>query len=368
VSELFYVPIEPLEERYTESWYRNFPKAFVAKGLDVSVVDGIPLTDHVDVGTFLDINSTVCYKSSQMRSIAGLFHNKRVSNGDIFFIGDTEFWGIEVIRLLADMNNVKVKIFSFLHAGSYTKEDAFEIASPYQKYTELGWVASMDGIFVGTQYHKDAFIERRIKPYAAAEDVKSLSDKIHVTGNPMFYEDYRGFDLPKENKIIISNRFDWEKRPNVSLQFVYLLKKRHPDWEIVVTTSRPKFKSNKQWLVELARNMEADGIIKIKEGLSKEEYHRELATSKVMLSNSIEENFGYCVAEALHYNTAPVLPNKLSHPELVSNDQMFLFDDEDDIVDKVEKIMDLDKVETRKYVARYFDLCMNDIIGHMIND
>lgn len=354
MSKLYYVPIEPLEERYTEQWYRSFPIYFGLHGFEVEVIDGEPLTDFVGVGTFLDINSTIHYKNSQMQKIAKLFQNKEVDPYSVFFFGDTEFWGIESLRLLSQLNQVPVKIYSFLHAASYTKEDAFEVAAPYQKYTELGWIASMDKVFVGSEYHKEAFFKRRIEPLAAPEDHSRLLNKIVVSGNPLFAEDYPNFDLPKEKKIIISNRFDWEKRPNISLQFAYLAKKKHPDWKVVVTTSRPIFKSNKQWLVDIAQEMEKDGIIEIKAGLAKDEYHRELATSKIMLSNSIEENFGYCIAEALFYNTYPLLPNKLSHPELVNGNSKLLFDDEDEILDRMEVLME-ETMDVSHYTNRYLN-------------
>lgn len=353
MSKLFYIPIEPLDERYTEQWYRNFPKAFERIGFTVKIIDGIALKDFVDVGTFLDINSTVHYKSAQMQTISALFCRGEVTDGDVFFIGDTEFWGVEVLRLLADMNNVKIKIFSFLHAASYTKEDAFEIAAPYQKYTELGWIASMDAVFVGSDYHKNAVVDRRIKPLADPADIDELTNKLIVTGNPLFIDEYHRFPgVMKKNKIIISNRFDIEKRPNISLQFAYIAKKRHPDWEIVVTTSRPSFKSNKDWLVTLAKEMERDGIITIKTGLTKEEYHYELVTSRIMLSNSIEENFGYCIAEALVYDTYPLLPNSLSHPELVDGDMQYLFDSDDEILEKMEFLMNK-RHSTQHLLDRY---------------
>lgn len=354
-NRIIYVPIEPLVERYTESWYRNFPVAFREAGHEVIVIDGVPLTDHVGVGTFLDMNSTIHYKNSQMQKIAKMFNDGQIWKNDIFFIGDVEFWGIESIRLMSQMNKIPVNIVGFLHAASYTKEDAFEVAAPYQKYTELGWLAALDRVFVGSQYHKQAVIERRIVPYADPADLHDLSNKIIVTGNPLFEEDYPSFpDVEKTNKIIISNRFDWEKRPNLSLQFAYLAKKRHPDWEIVVTTSRPTFKSNKKWLEELALRMQEDGIITIKSGLTKEQYHRELASSKIMLSNSIEENFGYCIAEAMMYNTYPLLPNSLSHPEVAGFQDMMLFDDEDEIIDKMEYLMQ-QEVYVRELAEYYVD-------------
>jgi len=359
---IYLIPIEPLVERYSESWYRNIPLAFIKKGLEIQVIDGKPLTDVVETGTFLDINSTIAYKNSQMIEISKLFYAKKIKNGDIFFFFDVEFWGIESLRLMAQMNGITINIYGFLHAASHTIEDAFSIAAPYQKYTELGWVAACDKIFVGSSYSKESFVERRIKPYAKDD---SLADKIVVTGNPLFETDYASFpDTVKKEKIIISNRFDWEKRPNLSLNFCHLFKKRYPGIEIAVTTSRPKFTSNKSWLVEYARVLESEGIINIYEGLTKNEYHKHLAESKVMLTNSIEECFGYCIVEALIYNCAVLAPNSCSHPELLKNSKM-LFTSEDEILPKLEYFLFGEKCfHLSHYVDCYYD-SMDNIISNI---
>lgn len=345
MTKLYIVPIEPLAERYTEQWYRRIPEYFSSKDIDVEVIDGYQHSDTVSVGTFLDINTTIMYKNSQMINIAKMFSDGSIENGSIFFFFDTEFWGLESLRLMADMNNISIKIYSFLHAASYTLEDAFAIAAPYQKYTELGWIQACDGVFVGSAYHKQAVLERRVLPFAAPSDVINLTDKIHVVGNPLFLDEYKEFNVQKTNKVILPNRFDWEKRPNISLSFAYILKRKHPDWEFVITTSRSTFKSNRDWLVSLALEMEKDGIVTIKYGLSKEEYHKEIASSKVMLSNSIEESYGYCVAEALVYGTHPLCPNTCSHPEIVDFNHRYLFNNDDEIVEKIEYLMNTnDKV------------------------
>jgi glycosyltransferase involved in cell wall biosynthesis len=353
MKKIFYVPIEPIVGRYCVSWYNNIPPAFKTHGWDVEVIDGIPLSDTIDVGTFLDINSTIHYKNSQMMKISRLFREKKVNNGDIFFFGDIEFWGIESVRLMSQMNKVSVKITGFCHAGSYTKEDAFAVAAFHQKYTEVGWIAACDKIFVGSQYHKNAIIDRRLKPYASKDDVEKLSSRIVVTGNPFFETDYKHFDVKKKKQIILGNRFDIEKRPNLSLDMAYILKKKIPDLNVVVTTSHPKFKSNRKWLEDMARGFEQDGIIEIKEGLTKDEYHKTMAESKISMSNSIEENFGIIIVEAMLYNTYPLLRNELSHPELVMNSPEFLFDDEDEVVDKVLYLLDYNE-DIRWIGARYY--------------
>lgn len=354
MTTLYYVPIEPLPERYTVSWYKNFPKAFHKNGFDVEVIDGDQVSSEVVTGTFLDINNTIIYKSSQLAKIAKMFENKQVKPYSYFFFADVEFWGLESVRLLSQMNKIPIIMVGFLHAASYTIEDAFAVAAPYQQYTELGWLAACDKVFVGSWYHQKAVIERRMKNLPAKER-ESLESRLEVIPNPLFKEDYQEFDEPKQDKIILPNRFDWEKRPNLSLQFAYLAKKAIPDLEVVVTTSRKTFRSNKTWLTTLAREMEKDGIIKIKEGLTKEEYHREMATSKVMLSNSIEENFGYCIAEALYYNTFPLLNMVGSHPEMVRGDAKMLFTDEDQVVDSIKSLLMLPKPSLRHMLKKSFD-------------
>ena len=311
--DLIYVPIEPLEERYTAQWYKHFPVAF-AEHFNVIVIDGEPLQETVKVGTFLDINSTIHYKATQLRKIAALFDAGKIADGTRFFFGDIEFWGIESIRLMADMNRVNIKLTGFLHAASYTKGDAFEIAAPYQRYTEVGWIAAFDTVFVGSAYHRGAVVERRLVPLGADH----LQDRLVVAGNPMFEADYPAYSVNKKQQVVLTNRFDAEKHPDRTLALFAAAKAMHPDWTFVVTTGRKTFTSNDPKLVKVARYMEAEGIIEIRAGLTKDEYHRILAESLVMVSHSPEENFGYCIAEAALYDCQPLLLNCASHPDMVA--------------------------------------------------
>lgn len=325
---LIYVPIESLVERYTEQWRRLIPPALENAGYDVTVIDGVPLHDTVKVGTFLDINSTVSYKMSQLQKIAGMFSAGSVIPGTVFFFGDIEFWGLESVRLMADMNGVPVVITGFLHAASYTREDAFQIAEPYQQYTEVGWIAACDKVFVGSYYHRAAVTTRRLWRLNADR----LGTRIVVTSNPIFLEAYDELDrasVKKQKKVLITNRPDSEKRPLETLELFRKAKLMFPDWEFVLTSSRDTLKSNSEDIVSKFREAEAEGIITIKVGLTKQQYHQELAESWVMVSHSIEENYGYCLVEALLYGCAPLCRMGLSHTELLKNDPRLLFHSND---------------------------------------
>lgn len=383
MSTAWLLPLEPFDSRYTGQWYKEFPLAFKRKYSSVKVIDGEPLSNTIDVGSWLPMNSTVHYKNTQVAKVAEAFQKGLVKDGDFFFSFDLEHWGIEAIKMMAQINKINVRIYAFLHAASYTREDLMEQLAPWQKYTEIGWLSICDKVFVGSEYHKQAVIERRIKPFADPADVQKLSDKIVVTGNPLFADAYHPIQTVKrnvvesgeqvmvggemvsenvqvtveslkKNKIILPNRFDYEKRPNLSLDVAYIVKQRYPDWEFVVTTSNATLRSNQPWLVDKARGMEKDGIITIKEGLSKLQYHTEIAESKVMLTNSIEENFGYCIAESLYYDTMPVAPRGLSHTEMIPNE--LLFDSIEGAVEKIEMVMFGKKrfASGKNYLAKYF--------------
>lgn len=317
---IYLVPIEPLTERYTEQWYRKIPSAF---NLPTTVIDGQELLkEDINVGTFLDINSTTHYKASQLQQIAKLFHTGRVKEGDTFFFYDMEFWGIESVRLLADMNNIKITLAGFLHAASFTKEDAFSIAAPYQQYTEVGWIAAMDYVFVGSEYQKQAVIERRLKPLNALH----LREKIIPTGNPFFESEYETYKTNKRNLALLTNRLDREKRPLETLKLFSRVRKLLPDWEFLVCTGRKRLRGDEEAIAYLQKEN-----IPVRYGLSKAEYHKYLSEAKIVVSHSIEESYGYCIAEALHYGATPLLYNTACHPEWVPYGAV-LFDNEDDAV------------------------------------
>lgn len=350
MSTLYYIPIEPLEERYTEQWYREFPTHFRRHFNEVVVIEGETLTSTIVTGAFLDLNSTMYYKASQVQRLAKLFFEQKIKANDIFFIADLEFPGIEALRYMADLQGIKIIITGFLHAASYTIEDYFEKAAPYGQHFERGWIRMCDIVFVGSEYHRSAVIIRRQlqPPY-----------RIIVSGNPLNISEvleqaHSGspHDRYKDKTIIFSNRFDTEKRPNLFLDAATILKAKYPDWKFLITTSSKSLRSNSKGLLEYARVLEKNGVVEIKEGLSKTQYYQELLKAAIFVSTTIEENFGYCTLEAMILGTIPVVPNKFSHPEIVKASGV-LYDNFDNMLESIEKIIQERPVYKDTTINRY---------------
>lgn len=350
-QHLFVIHLEPLEERYTASWHRNIPQAFLKAGYTVTEINGEPLIHNdISVGTFLDINSTCSYKATQLQQIARLFHLKQVPDGSIFFFSDIEFWGIEQVRLLAQMNQVKVFLTGFLHAASYTHGDAFAVAADYQQYTEVGWIAALDQVYLGSEYHKQAVISRRLVPANATH----LASRLVVTKNPMFPSDYQRYGIPKEKLMLLTNRFDKEKNPLETLFLFQWLKQLKPDWNFVVTTGRKTFRSNlAPEDLEHANEVFTSGDVELKVGLTKAQYHEYLERAAIVVSHSKEENYGICVAESLIYGCMPLLWNGASHPEHVGGSSYFLFDVHSDDHDQPPSKMGVDADKALALMDRF---------------
>jgi len=95
--------------------------------------------------------------------------------------------------------------------------------------------------------------------------------------------------------------------------------------------------------------------IEILQDLDKEEYYSLLNKSKLMVSTTSEENFGYCTVEALTMGCQVLLPNAFSNPEIVEQNNKLLYDDYDELFKKIPIILKapIRREELRKYVEPY---------------
>ena len=368
---VWYVPIQPLEERYTEQWSRWIPESFMKRGLHFDTIWGSQLTEKIEKGSFLDVNGANYYTFDQLKQISKLFHEKKIKNGDQFFFGDIEFPGhAEAVKHMATLQGINVELYGFLHACTVTNEDLVQPLEPWQKFMELGWISACDGVFVGTEYFRNKIIEKRIKTTAPKSDWNRLSNKIHVTGNPWNSKEAKnlvGISPTKVKRIIFPNRFDYEKRPNIFLDLCLILHDIDPDIQFMITSSSDEMKSRHPWLLKLYK-----AIYKVMPAnissfykLSKKMYYSILAQSKVMFSSSIEETFGYCALEAMTFGTIPICPNNYSYPEVTFHYPQYLYNNMDEAIEKCLKALNNKTIANFGDQVSYYDKSMDRIIDVM---
>lgn len=285
-TTIYLIPIEPIESRYTKHWYEFLPKQLELNlHLPVVQVSGVELDSVASSGAFLNFTSTVNYKGSQINKIAELFHNKKIKNGDIFICADAWNPSAHMIRYMADLSEISIKMVGIWHAGSYDEWDFLG-----RNFKNKDWSYSLekslfelyDSNIFATHFHKDLFLSK-IKI--------SNSEKAFVFGFPMEY--YESLDIKfkewkdKKNIIVFPHRISVEKNS----EFFDKLSKDFPQFQFV-------------YAQKVCQN--------------KHEYHRLLEDSKIVFSANLQETLGISMYEGLLAGAIPLVPSRLSYKEMYS--------------------------------------------------
>lgn len=289
MSNIWIIPIEPLDNRYTKHWYDHIPSQLSqATGMKVTTVDGKELTQSTTEGSFLNFSGTSYYKSSQIMQFAELVNTKQVKSGDIVLVTDAWNPTSHMIRYMCELEYIDIKMVGIWHAGQYDPTDilGFTIKSTeWAKKTEESMFELYDINVYATEYHRTMFVEAR-----EVDASKSV-----VCGFPMeYYTQTLGLEraplCEKEDIIVFPHRISPEKRLDL-------------------------FKAIERVSIPYGYNC----IVTQEQNFSKEEYYQLLRKAKFVFSANEHENLGIGMFEGLLLGCIPILPNKLSYREMYSD-------------------------------------------------
>lgn len=317
--KIYYLPFEPIDRRYTAQWYRWFREVFEREGIDFEYIDGEPVESSVGNRFFLDMKATFVWKFEQLRQL----FKKELKDGDIVFLAEGEFPGIEAIEYFRKVYDVDVKIVGIWHAGTYDSWDLLKQKGLTRvgKHLEEVWMDIADLVFVATQYHKDLILRERIVD----------EDKIKITGLPVDVRELRKYEKERKEGIVFTGRLGVEKGYDIVCEL------RRKGFDIFATQEY---------------------------NLSKEQYYELLGGMKVVFAPSRQETFGYGVIEGMSMNCIPVVPDGLSFTDYVPS--KWRYQDNDEMVEMLRKAMECEGEEMYKFVEKYqYEDVIRKMIKHM---
>ena len=316
---LYYLPIEPIESRYTAQMLKWVVRELDEGEWDYQVIMPDEEEHSIAQGQFLDIYGTISWKARQIDKVSRLFNEGKVRPWDVFLIGDLWFPGIEAIPYMATLSGIPVTIWGWHYAGCADPNDFVQPCCNLGLYeAEKSWLKLADGVFVGSLYHKNIM-------YEAFGD----TGLVFATGLVWDYEDVR-LSVPltpvdeRPKRIIFPHRCAPEKNPEAFYRAAEFFADK--GWDFIITSSRkgtPKdlgFKTSKYW--------------RVLTGLSKQEYYDILSTCRVFFSSAYQETFGYALHEAVTFNVTPVCPKRLSYQEVLPSP--YLYENDIGCIRKVE--------------------------------
>ena len=321
MSRVIYVPLEHIDGRYTVHMDRDIEAYFAENNIEyVKIMPDVepgPLPE----GMFLNAAFTSKFKSLQLAEIASMYERGEVRDTDTFFFSDIWFPGIESLAYMNYFCKVSPRITGVIHAGSFTDTDFVRDLERWAKNFEDIVFDIADIIYCASEFIRDDILKKRmVAPH-----------KLVVSGLPV---DYAGLDqykdkTYKDTNVIFNGRLCDEKQP-------YLF-------------------DELERLVKLDERFTGVKFIKTQElNLSKDEYYKLLAQSRVVVSYALQENFGFGIAEAAYMGCTPVLPNRLVYPELY--DEKYLFDTFDQSVGMVKEAICNPDTKSIKLNVNCFDI------------
>ena len=296
MPNLFVVPIEPIEERYSTQWLKWFKKELEQADVFKSViyVDPKPISEEISNGEFLDVTGTNYYKASQLQILMTYLHTGAIQKGDIIFFLDYWFPGVEMLAYVRDGMNLGFKIAGCLHAGTWDPEDflSHKGMERWARNVEQSWLDIADLIFVATDFHRHLI--------RSARDV--TPGKIKVTGFPLYEETinpngYHPGDQRKTLTVVFPHRLAPEKDPE-------LFDALKQEWR------RESNQGN-------FPNVKSFKFIKTKDNYQgKANYYDILKSSIFAISFAKQETWGIAMQEAVLCGCIPIVPDRLSYSEL----------------------------------------------------
>lgn len=260
-----------------------------AAGIDVKIISGGDVPQATTPGAFLNFAGTNSYKSQQLLKIAEMFAKGTVKAGDYFLY--TDAWNPTVIQVkyMSELLNIPVKLGGMWHAGSYDPQDFLGRLigdAPWVRSAEHSMFSCYDHNFFATKFHVDLFASEFFD--WIGDEMLANNDTVKIVGWPMEYLEnilapYKTSE--KKNKIIFPHRLAPEKQ----LEIFKDLARTMPEYE---------------WFIAQDQN------------LSKDEYHRHLAESKIVFSANLQETLGISVYEGAIVGTYPMVPDRLSYREM----------------------------------------------------
>ena len=138
--------------------------------------------------------------------------------------------------------------------------------------------------------------------------------------------------------IVWNHRWEHDKAPGDFFRALDRLRDRGLDFRVALLGERYRRIPD---VFEQASKRHGDRILQFGYVPSRDAYFDWLRMGTVVVSTALQENFGLAVVEAVRSGCLPLLPNRLSYPELIpsSHHSTCLYRDQEDLVEKLSEVV-----------------------------
>jgi glycosyltransferase involved in cell wall biosynthesis len=319
---VWYLPIEPYEERYTAGLTEWTINRFKRRGVDFHVVT--PDEDQpalIQTGVALDAHRRTRWGLRQTAVLVSHLREGNVQPGDAIYTQDLYQPGLDGLLYVLNQTYGFEAVRIFTHNLAQTI-DPDDFTHGWRWMRDFEWMVDRvaAGVFYASTEHK------------LLADVAGFSAPGHVVGLLHDRDAVRALyglePRPVEQRarrIVYTSRFDREKQPHFFMDLALVLHRQLPDFKIQILTSAMKLRSNDPTAIERARQLEVDGCLEIVAHLDKRGYYALLAESRLQINTARQDWVSNTLLESSALGTPTLAPAFRGFPEAMANDHRQLY-------------------------------------------
>lgn len=247
------------------------------------------------------------------------------------------FVDVAVFRALVsqlDGWNQGAKICLYFHENQFAYPNRTQDKSLYH-FTAINFNSALaaDAIAYNTAFNRSSFIDGCKRYLKFASDMKFEKCIQGIEGKSVVISpgiDFSGIDALADDKksmnpvIVWNHRWEHDKNPETFFTALESLKKKNIKFELIILGQA--FRQSPDCF-ERARTVFKEELTHFGFVESYPGYVQQLAKGTIVVSTSGHEFYGISIIEAVRAGCRPILPNRLSYPELFPH--TYLYEDED---------------------------------------
>jgi glycosyltransferase involved in cell wall biosynthesis len=210
-------------------------------------------------------------------------------------------------------------------------------------FTDITTCLAADLVRFNSRTHLDAFARslprflKHMPEYRPSWVVGAIRQKSAVLYPGCRFDPGGEPDLPRPGEaplVVWNHRWEFDKNPELFFRVLERAAAAGAGFRLALLGEN--FQTLPRAFVR-ARERLGERILRYGYVESREEYCRWLRRGAVVVSTAEQENFGISVVEAVRHGCAPLLPRRLSYPELIPRElhRHFLYRDEEDLLGKL---------------------------------
>ena len=247
-----------------------------------------------------------------------------LTDQDIDLIFTSDMTSVTDLRALLPGHLRDKPIICYFHENQLTYPLPDESQRDYQYgFTNITTCLAADAVWFNSQYHQNTFLEaadnllRKMPDYIPEGIISGIKQRASVMPLGLTPDFFQAISSPPPQAtptILWNHRWEYDKNPDDFFNVLFELDEAGFDFRLLVAgeqfrTYPPIFDKAKKKLTHRIDNF---GYIP-----EKTQYLQLLSRANIVVSTAIHEYFGLSVRQAVAANCWPLLPNRLSYPELI---------------------------------------------------